>query len=140
MIKGQYRKERQIMKTALRIFTIAILMVLAAPAYSDAIQMFNCQLTDDATTDDVLDMSAKWLKVAKTMKGGENLKVFVRHPIAASSDDVDFVFVVTVPTFAEWGAFTDAYEVTDMIAAIDDEYEKVADCNDSAIWEGAEIE
>jgi len=128
------------MKTALRIFTIAILMVLAAPAYSDAIQMFNCQLTDDATTDDVLDMSAKWLKVAKTMKGGENLKVFVRHPIAASSDDVDFVFVVTVPTFAEWGAFTDAYEVTDMIAAIDDEYEKVADCNDSAIWEGAEIE
>ena len=128
------------MKTVIRVFAIAMLMIFAAPAYSDAIQMFNCQLTDDATTDDVFDMSAKWLKVAKTMKGGKNLKVFVRHPIAASSDDVDFVFVVTVPTFAEWGEFTDAYEVADMIAAIDDEYEKVADCNDSAIWEGAEIE
>jgi len=128
------------MKIMIRTFIIALLMIFAAPAYSDAIQMFNCQLTDDATTDDVLDMSAKWLKVAKTMKGGENLKVFVRHPIAASSDDVDFVFVVTVPTFAEWGVFTDTYEVSDMIAAIDDEYEKVADCNDSAIWEGAEIE
>ena len=128
------------MKTVIRVFAIAMLMIFAAPAYSDAIQMFNCQLTGDATTDDVLDMSAKWLKVAKTMKGGENLKVFVRHPIAASSDDVDFVFIVTVPTFAEWGEFTDAYEVADMIAAIDDEYEKVADCNDSAIWEGAEIE
>jgi len=128
------------MKIMIRTFIIALLMIFAAPAYSDAIQMYNCQLTDDATTDDVFDMSAKWLKVAKTMKGGKNLKVFVRHPIAASSDDVDFVFIITAPTFAEWGEFTDAYEVADMIAAIDDEYEKVADCNDSAIWEGAEIE
>jgi hypothetical protein len=84
-------------------------------------------------------MAAKWLKVAKTLKGGENLKVYIRHPVAASSDDIDFKFVLTTPTFAEWGEFTDAYEGADSIAAVDDDFEVIADCNDSAVWEGDEI-
>ena len=127
------------MKAVIRTFIIAMLMIFAAPAHSDAIQLFNCELHDEATTDDVYEMAAKWLKVAKTLKGGENLRVYVRHPIAASADDIDFKFVVTTPTFAEWGEFTDAYEGADSIAAADDEIEKVADCNDSAVWEGEEI-
>ena len=127
------------MKTVIRTFIIAMLMIFAAPAHSDAIQLFNCELHDEATTDDVYEMAAKWLKVAKTLKGGENLRVYIRHPIAASTDDIDFKFVVTTPTFEEWGEFTDAYEGADSIAAADDEFEKVADCNDSAVWEGSEI-
>ena len=127
------------MKSVIRIFIIATLLVFAAPAHSAALQLFNCELTDDATTDDVFEMAAKWLKVAKTLKGGENLKVYIRHPIAASTDDIDFKLVIGLPTFAEWGEFTDAYEGADSIAAADDEFEKIADCNDSAMWEGAEI-
>ena len=42
---------------------------------------------------------------------------------------------MVLPDFAEWGAFTDAYEAS-KIAEIDDEFEKIADCNDSAVWEG----
>ena len=127
------------MKTVIRVFVIAMLMIFAAPAHSAALQLFNCELTDEATTDDVFEMAEKWLKVAKTLKGGENLKVYIRHPIAASTDDIDFKLVIGLPTFAEWGEFTDAYEGADSIAAADDEFEKIADCNDSAMWEGAEV-
>jgi len=127
------------MKTAIRFLLIAILMLIAAPAYSGAIQIFNCQMTDDASTDDVLIMAAKWLKVAKTLKGGENLQVYIRHPVAASTTDIDFKFVLTTPTFAEWGEFTDAYEGAESISAVDDEFEMIAECADSSVWEGAEI-
>ena len=128
------------MKTMTRFLLISVLMIFAAPAYSSAIQLFNCEFNGDATTEDAFAMASKWLKVAKTLDGGKNLQVFVRHPVAASSDDIDFIFVLVTPTFAEWGVFTDAYEGSDSITAVDDEFEKVADCADSAMWEGAEIE
>lgn len=127
------------MKTAKLFLLAAMLMIFATPAYSAAIQLFNCELNGDASTEDVYAMAAKWLKVAKTIKGGENLKVYIRHPVAASSDDIDFKFVLTTPTFAEWGEFTDAYEGSDSITAVDDEFEAIADCADSAVWEGDEI-
>jgi hypothetical protein len=81
------------MKTMTRFLLISVLMIFAAPAYSDAIQLFNCEFNGDATTEDAYAMASKWLKVAKTLKGGENLDVYIRHPIAASSDDIDFIFV-----------------------------------------------
>ncbi len=123
------------MKTLIRLMIISMLMVVASPAYSEAIQIFNCEYIGEATEDDVFDMADKWLKAAKTIKGGENLQVVIRFPVAASVDDIDFKFVMVLPDFAEWGAFTDAYEAS-KIAEIDDEFEKIADCNDSAVWEG----
>ena len=117
---------------------ISLLMVFASPAYSEAIQIFNCEFEGEATEDDVFDMSAKWLAAAKTTKGGKNLKVYVRFPVAASVDDIDFKFVLVTPDFTEWGTFTDAYEMSKLVE-IDDELEKVADCNDASLWEGEEI-
>jgi len=127
------------MKTMKRFMLIAILMIFAAPAYSDAIQLFNCELNEDAHTDQVYEMAAKWLAAARTIKGGKNLKVYVRHPVAASSDDIDFKFVITTPTFAEWGEFTDAYEGSESVQEIDDSFDEIADCADSAVWEGEQI-
>ena len=126
------------MKTLIRLMIISMLMIVAAPAYAEAIQIFNCEYEGDATEDDVFDMAGKWLKAAKSVKGGENLQIYIRFPVAASVDDIDFKFVVVTPDFAEWGAFTDAYELS-KLQEIDDELFKVADCNDSAMWEGQEI-
>lgn len=126
------------MKTLIRLMIISMLMVVAGPAYSEAIQIFNCQLEDEATNDDAFDMAEKWLKAAKTIKGGKNLQAFIRFPVAASVDDIDFKFVIATPDFADWGAFTDAYEVSP-IAEIDDEFEKIAICSEASLWEGEEI-
>lgn len=126
------------MKTLILLMIISLLMVVASPVYAEAIQIFNCEYEGDATEDDVNDIADKWLAAAKTLKGGKNLRIFIRYPVAASVDDIDFKFVLTTPDFAEWGAFTDAYELS-KLEEIDDELFKVADCDDASLWEGGEI-
>ena len=126
------------MKTLIHLALISLLMVIASPAHSEAIQIFNCEFEADTTEDDVLAMGAKWLKAAKSIKGGENIQVFIRYPVAASVDDIDFKFVLVTPDFAQWGKFTDNYEMS-TIVEIDDELEKIATCIDSSMWEGQEL-
>ncbi|MGB5291011.1 MAG: hypothetical protein WBN41_06135 [Lysobacterales bacterium] len=127
------------MKTLIRVMAISMLMVFAAPVYSETIQIFNCTYEGDATEDDVMNMASKWLKAAKTLKGGENLQIAIRHPVAAAVSEFDFKFVIITPNFAEWGAFTDAYD-TSVLVEIDDELFKIANCGESSLWEGGMVE
>jgi hypothetical protein len=126
------------MKTLIRLMIISMLMVVASPAYAEAIQIFNCEYEGDATEDDVFAMASKWLAAAKQTEGGKNIQIAVRFPVAASVDDIDFKFVVVTPNFVEWGKFTDAYDLS-KLQEIDDELFKVADCNDASLWEGEVI-
>jgi hypothetical protein len=126
------------MKTLIHLMIVSMLMVIASPAYADAIQIFNCEYEGDATEGDVFAMAGKWLAAAKTIKGGEDIKIVIRFPVAASVDDIDFKFVIVTPDFAQWGVFTDNYEAS-KLQEIDDELFKVADCNDSSLWEGEVI-
>jgi len=131
------------MKTFTRSILISLLLIFAAPAYSgdmQAIQIFNCEFNDDATAEQVLSMASTWLKAANGMAGGKNLKAIIRFPVAEGGDgEGDFRFVITTPTFAEWGAFTDAYEGS-AAAKVDEEFGDLADCTSSTMWEGLKIE
>lgn len=127
------------MKILIRALAITALMVIASPVYSETIQIFNCTYEGDATEDDVSAMASKWLKAARSMKGGENLQIAIRYPVAAAVVDIDFKFVVMTPNFAEWGALTDAYEAS-ALEEIDDEFFKVANCGESSLWEGGFVE
>ena len=126
------------MKTLIRLAIISLFMLMASPVYAEAIQIFNCEYDGDITEEEFSDMAGKWLAAAKATKGGENIKIYIRFPVAASVDDIDFKFVLVTPSFTEWGAFTDAYELS-KLQDIDDELEKVATCNDASLWEGSEI-
>lgn len=131
------------MKIFTRSILIALLLIIAAPAYSNpglqAIQIFVCDFNDDATSDQVLEMSAAWLKAARKTKGGENMKLVIRFPIAeGAAGEGDFRFVIATPTFAEWGVFTDAYEGSE-VAKVDEQFNNLADCGGSSMWEGLVI-
>ena len=131
------------MKTFTRSVLISLLLIVAAPAYSgnmQAIQIFNCEFNDDATANQVLSVASAWLKAANGMAGGKNLKAIIRFPVAeGGGGESDFRFVITTPTFAEWGAFTDAYEGS-AAAKVDEEFGNLADCTSSTMWEGLRIE
>ena len=102
--------------------------------------IFNCEFNDGATAEQVLEVAAAWKKAAKETKGGENMTVAIRFPIAeGSSGHGDFRFVVMTPTFAELGAFTDAYEDS-AVSEVDEDFDDLADCTSSTIWEGMLIE
>jgi hypothetical protein len=135
--------EKSAMKTFLRLVVISLLMIMAAPVYSaaggQAVQIFMCQQDDEASSQDIIDMAGTWLKAAKGVKGGENIEVYIRFPIAAEMGENDFKFIIATPNFAEWGEFTDAYEGS-AVAKVDMQFAELADCTDSMIWEGIKIE
>ena len=130
------------MKTFTRSILVSLLLIIAAPAYSisgsQVLQIFVCEFVNDKASDDqVLELAAAWLKAAKQMEGGANMGLVIRFPIA-EGDGVkgDFTWVISTPTFAEWGAFTDAYEGS-AVSKVDDQlFENLADCGQSTIWEG----
>jgi len=131
------------MKIFARTILVSLLLIIAAPAYSNsglqAIQIFVCEFNDDATADKVMAMASTWLKAAKGMPGGKNLDAYIRFPVAEGGDAKgDFRFVITTPTFAEWGAFTDAYEGS-AASKVDEKFDNLVDCPDSTIWEGIKI-
>ena len=119
-------------------WVLGLVMLLAAgPAYSGkAMQMWNCGLEDEATEEQVETGAAKWLAAAKKVDGGENLAVTILFPIAVNATgETDFIFVVTAPTFAEWGKFWDAYPSSEAA-----DFEGAGSfCPDSVIWEAISI-
>ena len=126
------------MKTLTRYVLVALLLLFSVPAYSGAmvIQKFDCEFNGDTTADQVLKTAEVWLDAAKNTKGGANISVGVRFPIAeGTGSEVDFVFVISTPTFAEWGAFTDAYEGS-AASIVDEQLFDLADCGSSTLWEG----
>ena len=128
------------MKIFARSILVSVFLIIAAPAFSDsgmqAIQIFVCEFHGDATADQVLKVTSAWRKAARNTKGGENIDVAIRFPIAEGDDaEGDFRFVITAPSFTEWGAFTDAYEKSE-VAGVDEQLYELADCGQSTMWEG----
>ena len=128
------------MKSIIRLMVVSMFMFLAAPAWSgEAVHVYHCQM-DDAAHDDAIAMIAKkWLEAARELPGGENLKIAIHFPVAAMMADGDFLFVVTAPDFVEMGKFLNAYEDS-TLEIIDDDFDALADCPDSTLWETLDID
>jgi len=128
------------MKTIVGLVLASILMIVAAPAFSggSAMQMWKCEMDDDATEQDVKDRATQWLKAAKAMKGGKNLEARVFFPVAVNNmGETDVIFTVIAPSFAEWGTFWDSY-MNSPVAAADKENDKF-NCPNSALWESFKV-
>jgi len=127
------------MKTIVGLMLVSMLMIVSTPAFSGvATQMWKCAMDGDISEDEVIANAGEWLKAAKTMKGGEQLEAQVYFPVAVNAiGEADVWFVVTAPSFEEWGKFWDNYEGSPA-AEVDDRNKKVV-CPDSALWESVKI-
>jgi hypothetical protein len=127
-------------KAIVRLILISTLMIAEAPAYSAvAMQIWECEIEDDATEQDVKAMAAKWLKAAKKLNGGERLEAYVNFPVAVSdTGETDLLFTVMAPSFEDWGKFWDAYDGSEA-AKIDEENNGHFICPHSAVWESFKV-
>ena len=127
------------MNVFLRLMFISILMMLAAPAWSDAaLHTILCEQGEEMTDEKVEAISAEWLKAVKTVKGGENLLLRLQFPVAAKVGEVDLVVIMVAPSFAEWGEFMDNYPGS-AAEAVDEKYAGDLDCGNGTLWESVEI-
>ena len=130
------------MNTIVRLVLASMLMIVAAPGYSAvATQMWRCELGEGISEEDVEAKAGKWLETARKMEGGAGLEAYVLFPVAVNNTgDIDLLFVVTAPSFAEWGQFWDAYQAPDSpMVALDKENQDDIVCPDSAVWESYKV-
>ncbi len=124
------------MKMLLRLMLVFVMIFGAMPAFGEeAMQMWRCEMDDDATEEQVMAMAHEWLAAAKKMPGGENLKAFVNFPVAVNAPgEIDILFVVVAPSFKEWGQFWDSY-LGSAAELVDKKHEELVACPGSALWE-----
>ena len=117
-----------------------VMMIVASPVFAgEAMQMWRCEMDDDATEAQVLAGAAKWLEAAKKVDGGENFQSFVFFPVAVNATgEMDMMYVVTAPSFEEWGKFWDAYAGSEA-AALEQDNNALVVCPDSVLWESVKI-
>jgi hypothetical protein len=119
----------------------AVMMAAVAPAFAGgkATQMWKCELHDDATEGQVMKGAQEWLAAARTMEGGKNLNAYVHFPVAVNATgEHDAVFVLTAPTFKEWGKFWDGYKGSSA-AKVDKANDEYVACPDSGLWESMKV-
>ena len=133
------------MNTIVRLMMlVALVVVVAVPSHAqsesgEAWQVYQCQIMDETSEDQVIELVEKWVDAAKSMKGAEKLEVFVFFPVASMMGESDFRLLVKAPSFAEWGAIWDIYD--DSAAAdIEDTWSQMFDCPDSWLFEGFKVE
>ena len=128
------------MKTIFRWTIISLLLLVAAPTWAYEVRhVYHCVQEDEANDDALEEIASEWLAAAKKLEGGENIEVHVHFPVAADVGEVDFLFVVIAPSFEEMGKFLGAYGGSSL-EEIDDRFEKLANCPNSAIWESRILE
>lgn len=120
---------------------VAVMIMAIAPALASgkATQMWRCEVDDDMTEEQVKEAAQKWLAAAKTMKGGKNLEAYVFFPVAVSDmGQSDIIFVVSAPTFKEWGEFWDGFKDS-AVAKLDGVNKDKIVPTDSGLWEAFKV-
>jgi hypothetical protein len=112
------------------------MVMAAAPAYSgEVVHMFRCEQENDASEEDIMAVAQEWLTAARKTKGGESVDVRVLFPVAVNAtNQMDFMFVVSAPSFQQWGIFWDNYHDSP-VSDVDQGMTSKAVCPDSVLWE-----
>ena len=125
--------------TILRLVLTSVLLAIVIPAYAaSVVQIWSCELEEGKTSEDAEAVSSAWLKAAKGMKGGDEMKVYLDYPIAAEVGGGSFNFVLVAPSFEAWGVLEDGYPDSP-IAEADEAFAIVASCSGSSLWASIEM-
>ena len=126
------------MKTFTKTLLGVLLLGSVASANAAVVQVWTCTLNEGKTGADIMQASSAWLAAAKGQKGGADIKVYHEFPLAATAGSGGFNFVMILPDAETWGVFTGGYEGS-AAAKADDEWNKVASCSGSSLWESVAV-
>ncbi len=119
----------------------SVMLLFTASAFADSVvHIWTCELNDGKTGDDAVAVSSDWLKVAKSMEGGEDLEVYLEYPIAAPAGDGSFNFVLIVADEKTWGIWYGSDDPDSAMQDANTAWSEVAACSGSSLWYSVEIE
>ncbi|MCK5326336.1 MAG: hypothetical protein KAJ57_10010 [Woeseiaceae bacterium] len=122
------------------LFSGLMLVLLTVPARADGLtQLWECELEEDKTRAELVEISVTWTKAASSIEGAEGLEAYLEFPVSGDVGDGEFVFVMTLPSATAWGRFEDAYPDS-KAAEIDEDWGDVASCSESSIWSSVSLQ
>ncbi len=120
---------------------ISGLVAFAGPVFANQFgHVWSCEIVAGKSLADVRAVSEQWLKAARTMKGGDQLKLYVNVPIVVEDSANRFDFALLAPSLEAWGAFYDGYSANSPVGKADADFAGVATCSGSTLWESIKIE
>jgi len=136
------------------LLVLVMLVVVAAPVYSAAaadpaspdtsyevVQIWECEMDDGTTEEQVEAMAQRWLNAIRQTPGGAAAKLSVLFPaVVSDTDQTDFYLVLNAPSFANWGKLLDASTDDSPIAKADELLTGKVTCPDSMLWEAHNIQ
>jgi hypothetical protein len=136
------------MKTIVHsLLVLVMLIVVAAPVYPadpaayEVVQIWACEMEEGATEDQVEAMAQQWLKAMRQLPGGAGAKLGVFFPVAVNhKGQIDFHFVLSMPSFTDWGKMQDAYTEDSPAAKVEDLFKGKVVCPDSMLWEAHTVQ
>ena len=127
-------------KKLIRVLTGALTLAFSGSIYADNIvQVWECNLRDGKSSEDLTAVTTAWTKAARSMKGGSEIDVFLETPLVAAGGAGAFNFVMVIPDATSWGTFNDGYDGSAANNA-DEAWNMVASCSKSSLYSSAEIE
>jgi len=121
--------------------TASVMLLFTASAFADSVvHIWTCELNDSKTGADAEAASSAWLKVAKSMEGGEDLEVYLEYPIAANVGDGSFNFVLIAADERTWGVWYGSADPDSAMQDANTAWSEVAACSGSSLWFSVEIE
>jgi len=116
------------------------LLGFSLSGYADTtVQVWECNLEEGKTRDQLETVSAAWTRAAKKQPGGSEIQVFLEYPLVAAGGAGSFNFVMTIPDSVSWGTFNHNYGGSAAEAA-DEAWEEVASCSENSLFSSIEIE
>ena len=107
----------------------------------EVVQIWTCEMKDGTTEEQVDSIAKDWLTAIRQMPGGAAAKVRVFFPtVVSNAGETDFYFVLSLPSFTDWGTMWDAYQDDSAAAKSDDLNQGKVVCPDSMLWEAHAIE
>lgn len=128
------------MATITRLVLISMFLLFTAPAFAGSpIQLWHCEMDDEATEEAVIAGLERWVAASKEVEGGANINARVMFPVVVNAvATFDLWVIISTPTFAEWGLFWDHYPDSDA-GDVEEDNAELFICPGSALWEATEL-
>ena len=102
-------------------------------------QVFPCTINEGYTEDDLATYIGVYLEAARSIKGAEELEIYINVSVAPQSESIEVVAIF--PSFAAWGHFTDdrpASPVEDFVSGANKDGR--FSCSGGDIWASFQVD
>ena len=115
------------------------LLLFAGGAAADGVtHVWECEMDEDATYDQLEALSKQWTTAARKIDGVGDLEVYLEFPMAGEELN-EFLFVMSLPSATAWGRFMDGYEGSEA-ETVDEEWGEIASCDEAMIFRSVSMQ